>query len=168
MKLLIDTNIPIITNQRDIPPVSSHCISECVRWLAEITNDQHILVLDSKWRIIKEYMNKLYSSGRPGVGDAFLKWVLTHQANPIHCELVMLHEQHERGFAEFPTDLALVNFDPSDRKFVATSQAHPDHPPILNASDTDWWIHREALEANGVKVKFLCKNYVRDVVTHKE
>ena len=64
--------------------------------------------------------------------------------------------QPKRGFAEFPADEQLAKFDPSDRKFVAVALAADDAPPILNASDTDWWLARDALGAHGLTVKFLC------------
>jgi len=34
--------------------------------------------------------------------------------------------------------------------------AHPEHPPILNAVDSDWWHHQDALARHGVRVEFLC------------
>ncbi|HSU82609.1 MAG TPA: hypothetical protein VLR69_09330, partial [Thermoanaerobaculia bacterium] len=53
-------------------------------------------------------------------------------------------------------DPDLAAFDPSDRKFVAVAVASGEQPEILNASDTDWWHHREALSRHGVEVRFLC------------
>jgi hypothetical protein len=96
------------------------------------------------------------SIGQPGVGDAFLKWVLTNQANPQRCEVVELRLDDQGNCTDFPHDEALAGFDLSDRKFVAVALAHPNHPPILNASDTDWWHYRQALAGYGVEVDFLC------------
>ena len=60
------------------------------------------------------------------------------------------------GFEEFPNDPRLSNFDSDDRKFVAVALASQSDPQVLNATDTDWWAHRKALEENGVDVVFLC------------
>jgi hypothetical protein len=56
----------------------------------------------------------------------------------------------------FPEDESLSKFDLSDRKFVAVALVHPEHPPILNASDSDWSHFKTALAAYGVQVEFLC------------
>jgi hypothetical protein len=85
------------------------------------------LVLDDMWRIIGEYMQNLRRSGEPGVGDAFLRWVLTNKDNPQRCDLVTITPV-ENDFREFPADAALSDFDPSDRKFIAVALAHPQKP----------------------------------------
>ena len=64
------------------------------------------------------------------------------------------HEQ--RGFEEFPDDPELARFDRDDRKFVAVALASGTSPPIVNASDRDWWEHREALQVHGIEILFLC------------
>jgi hypothetical protein len=50
----------------------------------------------------------------------------------------------------------LSSFDPSDQKFAAVAIASGENPDVLNAVDSDWWIHRVALAASGVRVTFLC------------
>ncbi len=62
----------------------------------------------------------------------------------------------DKTFVEFPTDLRLAKFDPSDRKFVATILASGEQAPIINAADTDWWDFRDALSDHGITVEFLC------------
>ena len=115
------------------------------------------IVLDDGYRILSEYQDHLRSDGQPGEGDAFLKWVLTNQANPQRCAQVHINSTEDGdNFVEFPDDPDLKGFDRSDRKFVAAARAHPDSPPILNAVDTDWWLFRKALTRNGVHVEFLC------------
>ncbi len=54
----------------------------CNERLGQIMSGKVKLVLDDMWRIIGEYMQNLRSSGEPGVGDAFLRWVLTNKDNP--------------------------------------------------------------------------------------
>ncbi|MBI4493070.1 MAG: hypothetical protein HY690_09790 [Chloroflexi bacterium] len=44
----------------------------------------------------------------------------------------------------------------SDRKFVAVARACQRRPPVVNATDTDWWLFRDALKRHGVEVEFLC------------
>ena len=157
--VVVDTNVAVVANGRS-RQASQDCARNCADRLYQITNGAEKLALDDKWRIIVEYRNNLRSSGQPGVGDAFLKWVLTNRTNPSCCEQVTITPVRGAcggGFREFPDDPLLAGFDPSDRKFVAVSVAHPRRPPILNATDSDWWDYREALARNGVKVDFLCR-----------
>ncbi len=153
MTIIVDTNVPLVAN-RAAPQASPACVANCAQRLRQVqTND--ILVLDEGWLILNEYMHKLHSSGQPGVGDAFLKWVLTNKSNPRRCCWVHLTPQGD-AFAEFPGAPDLDGFDVSDRKFVAAACAHPEHPAILNATDSDWWHYRDALQQHGVRVDFVC------------
>ena len=158
MKVVVDTNVPKAANN-ETPQASLQCIFTCAKWIQDI-EEQHSIVLDDRWRILKEYIRQLNSKGQPGVGDAFLKWVLTNLSNPKHCEQVHITEDAHRGYVEFPNDPDLGSFDSSDRKFVAVARTHPEHPLILNAVDTDWWDHRVAFERHGIHIKFLCPNYM--------
>lgn len=158
MRTIVDTNVPVVANQRH-----SHaqlaCVLACIERLALIEHEQ-VLLLDDRWLILREYMQMLHPTGQPGIGDRFLRWVLINRANPQRCELVSITPKgsgHDvSDFAEFPEIHELQEFDPADKKFVAVALAHPDHPPILNAVDTDWEIFREPLERIGVRVEFLC------------
>jgi len=62
----------------------------------------------------------------------------------------------DRVYEQFPDDPDLRVFDRSDRKFAAAVIESGDSPSVLNAVDTDWWIHRKALARNGVRVQVLC------------
>lgn len=165
MKVVVDTNVPKVANGRTVTPQASpHCVKVCIQRVRDIQL-HYVLVVDDGWHILREYMAQLRSEGQPGVGDAFLKWVLTQQANPRHCEQVHItvaeSSSSHRRFAEFPEDEHLVGFDPSDQKFVAVSLAHPDRPPILNAVDSDWLIFQSALEQHGVQVETLCPDCIK-------
>ena len=52
-------------------------------------------------------MNKLDQKGQPGLGDAFLKWVLTNQANPGKVEKIPVTPEQDadgnESYEEFPT-----------------------------------------------------------------
>ncbi|GAB4421675.1 MAG: hypothetical protein Kow00106_18700 [Anaerolineae bacterium] len=158
---IVDTNVPVVANRRS-EQASLECVYACAHQLKQITREGK-LVLDDRWLILREYMRQLSPSGQPGVGDAFLKWVLNNIANPTRIEAVSItpinpHDSDDRtDFREFPDDPALADFDRSDRKFVAVCVAHPQHPPILNATDRDWWNFREALSVHGIRVEFLCE-----------
>ncbi|MBP8974485.1 MAG: hypothetical protein KBH93_11465 [Anaerolineae bacterium] len=159
MIAIVDTNVPIVANRRS-EQASIECVLACAQQLQQITQ-RGKLALDDQWRILKEYMKHLSSSGQPGVGDAFLKWALNNIANPARVETVPItpcnpDDPDGTDFREFPDDPALAKFDPADRKFVAVAIAHPQHPRIMNATDRDWWNFKDTLHAHGVEVEFLC------------
>jgi len=158
MIAIVDTNVAVVANQR-APQASSDCVRWCVQRLRTLQRTGCV-VIDDGWRILNEYKDNLREQGQPGVGDAFLRWLLRNRSNPRFCCQVHITpgaaSATATDFAEFPQDPALAAFDPSDRKFVAVAVAHPEHPPVLNAVDSDWWDHREALAQHGVQVEFLC------------
>jgi hypothetical protein len=151
----MDTNVAVVANGKT-PQAGDDCVEACVTALLELRERRQILVDDGAL-IFEEYRRHLSPSGQPGLGDAFFKWLWDNQCNPDHCRQIRITAANDgRVFDEFPDDPALADFDPSDRKFVAVALASGERPPILNASDTDWWNHREALSRNGVEVRFLC------------
>ena len=159
--VVVDTNVPMTAN--GAADASSECVRACIAAVLDITSDRKRIALDDGWLIIGEYRNNLRSDGQPGLGDRFLKWVLTNWANPIRCELVRITPGAGGGenYAEFPDGEGLANFDPADRKFVAVASAHAARPPILQAVDSKWWGWREALRAAGIAVEFLCEADIR-------
>ncbi|MDP2983569.1 MAG: hypothetical protein Q8O92_09610 [Candidatus Latescibacter sp.] len=164
MIVVIDTNVPIVANGKS-EQASPGCVKLCVISLRELM-EKGKLVLDNQWHIIKEYRNKLHSSGQPGVGDAFLEWVLRNRCNPKRCELVdiTLDDSDTTNFKEFPSDKRMVDFHYRDRKFIAVSLSHPRNPTIWQAVDAKWWNFRNILAENGVKVEFLCKSDIKRIL----
>ncbi len=159
-RFVVDTGVLLTANKR--AEVSLECVHECGKALNHIMVNGHIF-LDTGWRIIKEYGNKLVPNGDdPGVGNEFLEWVLTNRSNPNRCTCVPITPSADDryNFDEFPTHHELRNFDPSDRKFVAVSashgQRHGESPPILHAVDSKWWGWKDALDDCGIHVEFLC------------
>ncbi len=167
MTVVVDTNVPVVANGRS-EQASPECVKNCSVRLEELTKKGK-LVLDDKWRILKEYMAHLRSEGQSGPGDAFLKWVHTNYSNPQRCELVRItpRDSSETDFEEFPSDPALEKFDPTDKKFIAVALAHPNSPPILQAVDTKWWEMKEPLSKAGVTIDFLCENDIRSILSQK-
>jgi len=154
--VVVDTNVGLVANGK-AEQASPECVLTCIDRLERIREKEKVL-LDDGMYILHEYMLNLSMSGQPGAGDAFMKWIWENQANPAHCKLIHItpKEPGSDNFEEFPNDPDLSDFDLSDRKFVAVSIASGLNPPILNASDKDWWEYRKPLERNGVQIDFLC------------
>lgn len=158
----MDTNVALAANG-DAEQADPACVMRCLDELAAIKNGRQLL-LDDAGLILQEYLKQRPHGFPQGPGDVFLVWVHDNQANParIRTVPVTLIGDDPRGFAEFPDDAQLTTFDRDDRMFVAVAVASGDAPPILNATDTDWWIHRNALARNGVRVEFLCPQLMID------
>ncbi len=153
MSVVIDTNVLVVGNRRH-PAASLACIQACTQRLEMARKG--VTLIDDGLRILDEYRQHCSFSGQPGLGDAFFKWLWNNQANDDVCARVAITPHEERGFVEFPDAEELAGFDASDRKFVAVAPGSGTQPPVLNASDTDWWQHRSALEQHGVRIEFLC------------
>ncbi|MDQ2732367.1 MAG: hypothetical protein M3Y56_11975 [Armatimonadota bacterium] len=136
---VIDTNVLVVANGGH--EVSDDCLRRCLNALSN--SREGIVVVDNQFQILKEYRKHAHDTGQPGVGDAFLKWLLRNQANPDHCEQVPLTASGLGNYLEFPSDPALDGFDKSDRKFVAVALTSEHGPEIQNAVDTDWWKFRD-------------------------
>ena len=160
LEALVDTNVALVAN-RKADQASPQCVIAATRFLTDLQTKGRI-VIDNAWLILNEYKHKLNPTGQPGVGDAFLRWVLTNQRNPKHCRQITITTLDEKHFAEFPhDDPVLADFDPSDRKFVAVAIADAMHPPIYNAVDSDWSKPgiATALARYDVRVEQLCPDF---------
>lgn len=154
--VVIDTNVLVVANDK-AEQAGPDCVLACVAALEEAKARKLVLV-DSGMQIFEEYLRHASLAGRPGLGDAFLKWLWSNQANTRHCEQVeiTLKADNPQDFEEFPNDPGLAGFDRADRKFVAVALASGKRPSILNATDSDWWDYRRQFEANGLQIEFLC------------
>lgn len=151
---LVDTNVAIVANGNS-EQANDSLVEKCIDVLLDITRNGG-LVVDGGGLIFEEYRSNLSLSGQPGTGDLFLKWVHDHQWNSEFCERRTITERNdERMFEEFPNSVALMNFDRSDRKFVAVANAADPKRPIIEAVDFKWWGWRNALAAEGIAVVFL-------------
>ena len=154
MRAVIDTNVLLVANDQH-SEASPDCVAACVRLLHEM-KDKGITVIDDSFLILNEYKNKTQLQPAKGVGDVFLKLLLRTAGQTQHVEQVSISATAENTFSEFPdADLQLI-FDPPDRKFVAVANAHPEKPSILQAVDCKWLDWCQALDANGIRVDFLC------------
>jgi hypothetical protein len=156
----MDTNVAVVANGR-APQAGNQCVETCITTLVEM-RDHHRVLLDDQGLILEEYRRHLSPSGQPGPGDAFFKWLWDNQGHLDHCRQIPITPvRGARSFEEFPEDPDLARFDREDRKFVAVAIASEEQPPILNASDTDWWYHRAALKRHGVGIRFLCPELMK-------
>ena len=162
MTVIVDTNVAVVVSGRS-EQASEVCVETCIERLLQVNNGEVKLALDDQRRIIQEYRQNLSPNGRPDIGDVFLKWVETNWANLQRCDLVSITsvDGSENDFEEFPTDSALNDFDPDDRKFIAVACAHPDNPPILQAVDSQWLDFDDALRQNGVAIAFICEDDIQ-------
>jgi hypothetical protein len=149
MTFVVETNVALAANHM-AGHASRECALKCIHRLNHIMHSERI-ALDDKWELLGEYGNKLRPSGQPGIGDRFYKWVLRNRGNPALCDLVSL--------ADFPNSDELASFHAKDRKFVRVSLGHPERPPIINATDTDWRPFEMHFAAHGVQIQFLCPDH---------
>ena len=78
MIVIVDANVAVVANEKS-EQASPDCVLICIQQIERIIKEGQ-LILDDDWRIIREYMGNLRSQGEPGVGDQFLKWVLTNRS----------------------------------------------------------------------------------------
>jgi len=120
--------------------------------------------IDDGGRIVAEYRSNLRAKGEPGPGDAFLKWILTHEWGEDRVTRVPITPkvEDEDDFHECPSAPRGVSFDRSDRKFLAVAAAHAERPPVLQSFDSKWWGWREALATAGISIHFLCEDEIAE------
>lgn len=160
---LVDTNVPVTANcavsPEEIPTELFDCVYACVETIESIINKGG-LVMDEGNEIFDEYRKNLSSGEQPGPGDKFMKWVHVHQWSADKVTQVRI-TRNGNSYNEFPNHVGLRDFDPSDRKFVAVANAHPEKPPIVQATDSKWLGWKKTLAKVGITVHFLCPDYVR-------
>lgn len=163
--VVIDTNVLLIANGSHAG-VTQKCRETCVRHLLQ-RQRVGVVVIDDARRILEEYCHKTRPNQPKGAGDAFLKWLLQNQANGKRVHRVTIHQTSVDRFIEFPDDALQDRFDPSDRKFVAVANAHPDKPAVWQAGDSKWLGWWQDLARLGIRVAFLCPDDLREVYARK-
>jgi hypothetical protein len=151
-KFVIDTNVAIVANRRNTH-ASERCQNACIELLAQC--EELPIAIDDIGLLIDEYANKLNPSGRPGVGDAFFKYLRNYQysSDKIHRVKITPINDDARGFAELPEN----GVDRSDRKLLATALVAK--AILVNATDSDWTEQKSLLETLQVEVKQLCPDH---------
>lgn len=163
--IVVDTNVLIAANGSDAEwkPIASRCADR----LREVM-DGSIVCTDSLGLILAEYGNKLPSRSRTGFGDMFFLWLARNRSNGEFCQTVPI-TPNETGFNEFPDladELAAI-IDPSDRKFIAVAHAHPEKPPILEATDSKWIGWKDGLASACITIDFVDEEFLRPYYERK-
>lgn len=163
-KCVVDTNVPRTANLAINPDPRSETPDACV--LACVEAVEHVikkrgLIIDAGDEIFAEYRRQLAMRGQPGVGDRFMKWAHDNRWGLPDCQRVKITKSGA-SYREFPRRAGLDDFDLSDRKFIAVANAHPDKPPVLQATDSEWWGWKYVLQNADVRVHFLCPEYVKN------
>ncbi len=166
--VIVDTNVIVIANDADDDD-RGDCRERCQDRLMQIRSDGEKVVVDDERRILEEYERNADPNTKKGIGDLFVKRLLQNLGNPDICPVVHITslDENETDFEEFPTDDALSDFDPDDRKFIAVAIAYEDvyeqKAALLQAADSQWYGLREALAENGLIIEFICEDYIRSL-----
>ena len=159
--VIVDTNVIVIANDTD--DKRADCRDRCQDRLQQIIDQREKIVIDDGWRILGEYDDNTHPNTKKGIGDLFVKRLLQNLGNPDICTMAPITPLagNRTDFGEFPTDTALINFDPDDRKFIAVALAHKrdtgQTPPILLAIDRGWLQFVDELANHGVSVNLICE-----------
>ncbi|HVU93727.1 MAG TPA: hypothetical protein VHE34_00820 [Puia sp.] len=162
-EFIVDTNVPIVA-QGDEHPMDLDCELACIEFIEQVLSNQHTIVIDDCFHVIREYQRKLNSKGQQKLGDRFLYWVLTNQANPSRVKQIPITQTDALGheFAEYPASLHNINIDHSDKKFIAIAKANGQNSTIVQSSDSKWigWIQN--LFDEGILINFLCQGELEE------
>lgn len=165
MIAIIDTNviykasIPISKLDGD----DLDCAHKCVCFLDRfVKNHANILVLDRGRRILKEYINayKEFKHMCPGYAIVFFRTAVGDKLG-FHVDDSTEITPNGDSFCEYPSDARLLNFDRSDKKFIALANAHASHPQIVEGTDSKWWGIKDVLAEHGISVLFVDEDYIR-------
>lgn len=160
LRVVVDTNVMTTANGANAGAPMT-CVVASAKALQSVVASGHVFI-DDGGRIVAEYRANLNAKGQPGPGDAFLKWLLTHEWSGEKVSRVPITptEDDDEDFVELSTPPDGVTYDRSDRKFLAVAAAHPERPPVLQSFDSKWWGWRAALARDGVTVHFLCQQAI--------
>ena len=155
--VVVDTNVWVLADRitsisADTPDVEADCIEACYRWVQEFAQSDDILVVDSLYRIFKEYRDNVKAGGLAEQELNRLESVSLRRLVYIDVEFDI------NGHAILPSPISFE--DEEDRKFIAVAIGVEPYAPIHNAEDTDWEKERQQLESQGLTIHELCPDYI--------
>jgi hypothetical protein len=165
-EFIVDTNVPLVASGLS-EQMSIECQKTCFEFLEKLINGNDLVVIDDQYWILGEYEHEMKRQGT--YGHQFLKWLLRNSHDLRKVKFVTIHPvgKSEYDFEEFPETLEAVDFDNSDRKYVAVAVANNFVAPIVEAADSKWIGWQEALAAEGIGVVFLCKKELEEIYERK-
>ncbi|MBC6445203.1 MAG: hypothetical protein GDA50_07250 [Alphaproteobacteria bacterium GM202ARS2] len=141
-------------------------MTTCRKIVEEVIHGKRRLVVDRGGDIEKEYRNKIRISNKPTIGRVFMTWLYRESWGSV--VRVSITKEGDNVYKQFPKDEALKKFDPSDRKFIAVACAHGGKPEVMQATDSKWWAFRDVFRRLGIRVVFLCEDYVKEKYRTKQ
>lgn len=167
-KIIMDTNVAVkaATPQQDCKEEEWEMRKICIYFIQNLTrNPESKLVLDLDYEIIKEYRNRIPKNTNEGL--IFWRWFDTYIGRISFEDFVKLDKDADGNYSMFPLEERTKEFDLSDRKFVALSRTHSEHPPIIEAADGKWLGFKEVFEEYGVHIEFLDMDYAAMMYNRK-
>lgn len=167
LRVVVDTNVTTTANGANAG-APLRCVAASAKALQQVMAGGHVFI-DDGGRIVAEYRANLSAKGQPGPGDAFLKWLLTHEwgGEKVSRVAITPRANDDEDFAELSEPPSDVVYDRSDRKFLAVAAAHSERPPILQSFDSKWWGWRAALAQDRVAIYFLCEQDIAEKHSEK-
>lgn len=149
---VIDTNVWLWTDKPfdELDTVELQCLGACRNWMHKFVNNTDFLAVDTAYAILREYRENFAEGSLP-------RDYLNRIEKAERLDFVSI-EFDADGFARLPETVEMP--DRKDRKFAAVAITHPNKPPIINASDTDWQQVEAALAAFGITLIQLCSDYL--------
>lgn len=139
---------------------------KCMQFVKGFVDDPTSkLVLDADYEITNEYRNRI--SMKTDMGKIFWRWFNAYINRILPEDYVKLEKDSEGNYAMFPLEERTKGFDMSDRKFVALSRRHPEHPIIVEATDGKWFGFKDVFKKYGVQIEFLDEHYAEMMYNRK-
>lgn len=157
---IIDTNVPL-TAAGDNDAADEACQLACVQTLQRIFKGDIAVVIDAEGEAYREYRDNMHPDPKGGLAGQFLMYLINHRHDSTRFYRVKLRKNVDGQYEDYPHDEALLEFDRSDRKWVAMAIRFKEDTqkdaPIVNAADRDWRLFQSQLENWDVQLEFLCR-----------
>lgn len=101
------------------------------------------------------------------MGKLFFRWLYQYYATILPQDHIELQKDENGQYINYPYDDDTKEFDESDKKFVALSNAHPEKPPIIEAADGKWLGYEDAFAKYGIHIEFLDRDYAQKMYEQK-
>ncbi len=159
-KIIMDTNVAAkaAALQKDCRLEEMKMQRKCAEFIGEfVNNPSSQLILDMNYEIVHEYRKRI--PHETDLGRIFWRWFNTYVGKIPFENMVRLEKDSDGNYVSFPLEERTEKFDRSDRKFIALSIAHSEHPPVVEASDGKWYGFRDVFAEYGVHIEFLDIDY---------